>query len=110
MGSENTLFAYDVEQNYDIFYKDVSDGVSVVCEGKMMVKKEEHALAFVGGNCSIYGYDHEGEEVYWNVTGGDVTAMHVAQGEGQSLLVVSADDFTTTVFRGEEMLFQLNLS
>jgi Bardet-Biedl syndrome 2 protein len=29
----------------------------------------------VGGNCSIQGFDKNGNEVYWNVAGDNVTAM-----------------------------------
>ena len=29
----------------------------------------------MGGNCSIQGYNHEGNEEFWTVTGDNVSAM-----------------------------------
>ena len=32
-------------------------------------------MVVVGGNCSIQGYDAEGNEPFWTVTGDNVSAM-----------------------------------
>ena len=43
--------AYDVENNSDIFYKEVADGANAVQIG--YIGDRERPLAVVGGNCSL---------------------------------------------------------
>lgn len=47
-----------------IYFK-VSDGANVVVVGKLGDSKDP--LVFVGGNCSIYGFDASGQDRYWTV-------------------------------------------
>ena len=57
VGTQTNLFAYDVEQNADVFYKDVPDGINALIFGH--VQDIPEPLAIVGGNCSIQGFNHE---------------------------------------------------
>ncbi len=43
--------AYDVENNSDLFYKEVADGANALAVGR--VGASERPLAIVGGNCSL---------------------------------------------------------
>ena len=45
------LQAYDVENNSDVFYKDVPDGANTIAVGT--IGNKEEPLAVVGGNCSL---------------------------------------------------------
>lgn len=44
----------------------VHDGANCVLIGHLGAK--EKALAIVGGNCSLQGFDHEGNDAYWTVS------------------------------------------
>lgn len=50
VGTQTNLLAYNVEQNADVFYKEVSDGVNILTVGRL---GDSAPLALVGGNCSI---------------------------------------------------------
>jgi Bardet-Biedl syndrome 2 protein len=67
-------------------------------------------MAVVGGNCSIQGFDMNGEELYWTVTGDNVNAMALADvnGDGRNELLVGSDDFEIRVFQNEVGLYKLN--
>jgi Bardet-Biedl syndrome 2 protein len=67
VGTQTNLLAFDVEKNSDLFYKDVPDGINAVAFGH--IGSSENPLAIVGGNCSIQGFDFEGNELFWTVTG-----------------------------------------
>ena len=77
MASQNTLIVYDVERNLEIFNKDIPDGIFASCfgiflnniQGEIPLGRTTKQLAFIGGDCSILGFDSLGEESYWNVTG-----------------------------------------
>jgi Bardet-Biedl syndrome 2 protein len=60
VGTQTNLFAYDVDNNADVFYKEVPDGINAMVVGEM--DGAAGTLAVVGGNCSIQGFDLSGEE------------------------------------------------
>ncbi|CAN0187691.1 unnamed protein product, partial [Ectocarpus sp. 13 AM-2016] len=93
VGSQTNLLAHDVENNADIYYKDVADGVSAVLLG--CLPPSQQPLALVGGNCSVQGFDATGAERFWTVTGDKVSSMTMADanGDGQRKLLVGSDDF-----------------
>jgi Bardet-Biedl syndrome 2 protein len=57
VGSTTNILAYDVEENKDVYFQEIPDGVSSVAVGQ--VEGTTSALCMVGGNCSIQGFDHE---------------------------------------------------
>ncbi|TPP45630.1 Ciliary BBSome complex subunit 2, C-terminal family protein [Leishmania donovani] len=114
-GAATSLLAYDAEQNKQVFYKDVEDGVQAVVCGTVMkpssTSGEAPPLAVVGGNCSIFGFDRFGAERYWTVTGDQVTAMALMpwtsvpdSGSAPLSLLVASDDFEVRVYDGEEAI------
>ncbi|KAF6253535.1 BBS2m [Scenedesmus sp. NREL 46B-D3] len=107
IGTPNFLQAYDIQQNRDLFFKDVPDGVSCIVVGK--AGSATSPLAIVGGSCSVQGFDSSGQEVFWSVTGGNVTALALADidEDGRNELLVGCDDADICVFRDEQLLLQL---
>ena len=73
IGTPNNLLAYDVEENRDLFYREVPDGVTSCLIGKLGDLSSN--LALIGGNCSVQGFDANGSEAYWTVTSDVVSAM-----------------------------------
>ena len=67
---------------------------------------QETPLALVGGNCSIQGFDHEGNEAFWTVTGDNVSTMTFCDvdEDGELELLVGSEDFEIRVFRNEEVI------
>jgi Bardet-Biedl syndrome 2 protein len=106
VGTKTNLLAYDVEFNSDIFYRDVPDGVSAMAVGTLEGRR--YPSVIVGGNCAIQGFDVDGEEVYWSVTGDNVSALAFADvdGDGQSELLVGSDDFEIKIYQNEEVISQ----
>jgi Bardet-Biedl syndrome 2 protein len=107
IGTPNFLQAYDIQQNRDVFFKDVPDGVSCIVVGK--TGSATTPLAIVGGSCSVQGFDSSGQEVFWSVTGGNVTALALADidEDGSNELLVGCNDADIRVFRDEQLLLQL---
>jgi Bardet-Biedl syndrome 2 protein len=66
IGSPTSFLAYDVERNADVFYKEVQDGVNAIKIGHPVSSRSKQ-LIFVGGNCSIVGFDKTGTEAFWTV-------------------------------------------
>lgn len=99
-----------MERNADIFFRDVPDCVNALLVGK--VGSNPKPLVIAGGNCSILGFDKEGTESFWTVTGDNVSSMTFCDvdSDGKCELIVGSDDFEIRFFRGEELMSELTES
>eukprot|EP01012_Entosiphon_sulcatum_P024785 TRINITY_DN3001_c0_g1_i1.p1 TRINITY_DN3001_c0_g1~~TRINITY_DN3001_c0_g1_i1.p1 ORF type:complete len:716 (+),score=211.22 TRINITY_DN3001_c0_g1_i1:102-2249(+) len=104
VGTQTNLLAYDVENNKDVFYKEIPDGINSMVFGK--VGAIDGNLAIVGGNCSIQGFDHEGTESFWTVTGDNVTALALIDidEDQQNELLVGSEDNEIRIFQNESVI------
>lgn len=62
-----------MQENFDMFYKDMPNGVSKIVVGKF--GKANQLMCIVGGSCSIHGLDYHGNELFWNVLGNEVKSL-----------------------------------
>lgn len=104
IGTESSLLAYDVERNSDIYFREVQDGVNTLLVGKISTMQKP--LVLTGGNCSILGFDKEGNEAFWTVTSDNVTALSLydSMSNGMPDLMVGSEDSEIRTFRGEELI------
>ena len=98
IGSPTHILAFDVEKNQDIFFKEVTDGVASIAVGAL---DSSAPLCLVGGNCSIQGFDHEGEEQFWTVAGETVRALVVCDidQDGKNEVIAGSDDFEIRILQ-----------
>ncbi|XP_014783640.1 Bardet-Biedl syndrome 2 protein isoform X1 [Octopus bimaculoides] len=108
IGTENNLLAYDVFRNTDLFYREISDGANAITIGNL--GSIQNKLAIVGGNCSIQGFDFEGNDVFWTVTGDNVCSLALVDFNKDNLkeLVVGSEDFDIRVFKEDEIIAEMN--
>ncbi|GBG31968.1 Bardet-Biedl syndrome 2 protein-like [Hondaea fermentalgiana] len=107
VGSTSSLLAYDVHDNSDKFFAEVPEGVRSLRFGNLHGIGEP--LIFVGGDCSLQGFDRSGTEQFWTVVGGCATSMILADvdRDGKDELVVGSDDFEIRAFQNEQSLFEI---
>ena len=68
-------------------------------------------IVVAAGDCSITGFDLEADEKFWTVTGDNVRTMRFLPWtavDAQNELVVGSDDFAIRVFKGAELIFDIN--
>ena len=109
VGSASGLLAYDINRNSDVFSRDVQDGVNALKIGKTS-NYNAPSLLFAGGNCSIIGFDKEGNEAFWTVTGDNVSSLEVfdVDSDGLDELVVGSDDFEIRTYRNEDVIAEVS--
>lgn len=102
------MLVYHVHDNKDVFYKECPDGVKSLAMGNL--KGFNSSILLVGGNSSIHGYDHTGDEVLWVAIGDIVTSIILLDynKDGVNLMVVSSEDFNIRVFNGDELVMEHN--
>lgn len=107
IGSNTNLLVYDCTNNADVFDKEVNDGISSLglCGGEFLPEVGQ-PVVIVGGNCNITGFDVDGEERFWTVSGDNVQALTFVDfdQDGVDELVVGSDDFAIRIFKGEEII------
>ncbi|CAL1528312.1 unnamed protein product [Lymnaea stagnalis] len=107
VGTPTNVQAYDINNNRDIFYKDCPDGANAISVG--MLGNVSSPLAIVGGNCSIQGYNKQGDDNFWTVTGDNVQSLCLMDfdGDGKNELIVGSEDFDIRVFREDEIIAEM---
>lgn len=110
VGMRNQLLVFDVEKNEDLIFKEVPDGINALRYGH--VGNVSTPLAVVGGNCSIQGFDFEGNEAFWTVTGDVVTSLTFCdiEGDGLNELIVGSEDCEIRIFQDESVMSEITES
>lgn len=111
VGTPTSLMVYDVEENADLFFKEVHDGVHVIAFGNsaMTANSSPAPVCVVGGNCSIQAFDYEGTELFWTVTGDNVSALAFCDvnDDGVAELVCGTEDFEMRIFHHEDVIKEI---
>ena len=104
VGTQASLLVYDVNGNRDLFFREVPDGVMSMAIGQPGTSAVP--LCVVGGNCSVQGFDAEGEEQFWTVTGDMVSALALCDvdEDGQHEILVGSEDYEIRIFQNEEVI------
>lgn len=108
IGSKTNLLVYDVNENSDVFDREVQDGVNCMLFAQDL--NPDFPLILTGGNLSLTGFDISSEEQFWTVTGDVANSMTILDFDldGQKELVVGSDDYSIRVYKGEEMIFDIS--
>uniref|UniRef100_A0AC11CI36 Bardet-Biedl syndrome 2 n=2 Tax=Caprinae TaxID=9963 RepID=A0AC11CI36_SHEEP len=108
VGTQTNLLAYDVYNNSDLFYREVADGANAIVLG--MLGDITSPLAIIGGNCALQGFNHEGNDVFWTVTGDNVHSLALCDfdGDGKKELLVGSEDFDIRVFKEDEIVAEMS--
>ncbi|CAD7945052.1 unnamed protein product [Amoebophrya sp. A120] len=77
VGTPANVMAYDIEDNSELFMKEVTDGCTRLRFGR---REPFGPVCLVGGHCSVQGFDQEGSELFWSVVGDTVSAVAFAEG------------------------------
>ncbi|XP_022913757.2 BBSome complex member BBS2-like [Onthophagus taurus] len=104
IGTQMHILVYHVHDNKDIFYKECVDGVKAVTLGTLRDAKTN--LILIGGNSTVKGLNHEGEEIFWTAIGDVITSLVLMDynKDGINELIVSSEDFKIRVYKGDQLI------
>ncbi|XP_029051059.2 Bardet-Biedl syndrome 2 protein homolog [Osmia bicornis bicornis] len=107
IGTVTHVLAYHIEDNSDIFYKEMSDGAKCILIGKLSWLSNQ--VAIVGGNCSVTILDSQGAEIFWTVVGGVVSSLAVFDfnGDNENELITGTEDFEIKVHKQSSVLWEV---
>lgn len=109
VGTKTSILAYDVNDNRDLYYKEVADGANAIVVGNLGCNISD-PVTIVGGNCSIMALDRVGEEVLWTVTGDNVCSLALLDfnSDGYNELAVGSEDFDIRIFKDDEIINEMS--
>lgn len=101
IGSPTHVLAYMVDDNSDLFYTELTGGVSCIRVARRFGAMRTGAVVLLGGADSVRGFDRTGTERFWLLVNGQVTALALIDGGGtaQQHLVVGTSSGQISVFR-----------
>lgn len=101
IGSPTHVLAYMVDDNSDMFYTELTGGVSCIRVASRFGTLRTGALVLLGGADSVRGFDRAGTERFWLLVNGQVTALALIDGGGGGAqhLVVGTASGQICVFR-----------
>ncbi|KFV83039.1 Bardet-Biedl syndrome 2 protein, partial [Struthio camelus australis] len=107
VGTQTNLLAYDVHNNSDLFYRE-ANGANAIVLGTL--GDISSPLAIIGGNCALQGFDYEGNDLFWTVTGDNVRSLALCDfdGDGKTELLVGSEDFDIRVFKEDEIVAEMS--
>uniref|UniRef100_A0AAX7W6F7 Bardet-Biedl syndrome 2 protein homolog n=1 Tax=Astatotilapia calliptera TaxID=8154 RepID=A0AAX7W6F7_ASTCA len=85
----------------------VTDGANAIALGKL--GDIPSPLAIIGGNCALQGFDYQGNDHFWTVTGDNVRSLVLCDftGDGKNELLVGSEDFDIRVFKEDELVSEM---
>lgn len=107
VGTQTNVLAYDVHNNSDLFYREITDGANAIVLGNL--GDLPTPLAIIGGNCALQGFDYEGNDLFWTVTGDNVRSLALCDfdSDGKKELLVGSEDFDIRVFKEDEIVAEM---
>ncbi|RMC09141.1 hypothetical protein DUI87_14148 [Hirundo rustica rustica] len=86
----------------------VSDGANAIVLGRL--GDISPPLAIIGGNCALQGFDYEGNDRFWTVTGDNVRSLALCDfdDDGKTELLVGSEDFDIRVFKEDEIVAEMS--
>ncbi|XP_066591973.1 Bardet-Biedl syndrome 2 protein homolog [Prorops nasuta] len=105
VGTSTHVLAYHIEENSDLFYKEVSDGTRCMIIGRLGWLSNH--VAIVGGNSSITILDSQGVEIFWTVMGDMVITLAILDfdGDGENELLTGTSDYEIKVHKKDVILW-----
>ncbi|XP_037037764.1 Bardet-Biedl syndrome 2 protein homolog [Bradysia coprophila] len=106
IGSPTHVLAYNVDDNIDLFYNDVKEGINTILIG--MFNKFELPLVVLGCNDNIRCYDYTGKEVFWIVTNGNVNSLTLSDvnKDGRNELIAGTSSGSIMIYDGDALLME----
>ena len=103
IGMSQTVQAYDVHHNVDVFCRELPEGVGCLMVGRC--NNEMAPLLYVGSSLSIIGLDHAGKEQMWTVSNGDVMVLASADADDDGKHEILAGTAASDILVLKEVLY-----
>lgn len=108
IGTETNILVYQVDDNLEIFFKEISEGVRCMIMGATDSSKAP--LLFCGTKTTVRGFNEKGEEILWIVTSGIVNSIILfdfSRNNEQEIILGCADE-KIKIYKQDKFVRELN--
>ena len=109
VGGDTSILCYDVENNRDLFFHELKDGVNALTVGRLSSSVMAPSLCLVGGSSAVTGLDMLGIESYWTAISDSVGALCCRQTSKDAYeLIVGSSDCTIRIMSATATLAEIH--
>lgn len=108
IGTDTNILVYQVDDNLEIFFKEVSEGVRCMIIGA--TDSTSLPLLFCGTKTTVRGLNDKGEEILWIVTSGTVNSIILFDftRDNECEILLGCEDEKIKIYKNDKFLRELN--
>lgn len=108
IGTESNILVYQVDDNLEIFYKEIPEGVRCMLIG--CIDLILGPMLLVGSNTTVRGLNDKGDEIFWIVTTGNVNSMILFDfnRDSENEILLGCEDHKIKIYKNDKFLRDLN--
>lgn len=108
IGTETNILVYQVDDNLEIFFKEISEGIRCMVIGS--TDSTSQPLLYCGSRTTVRGFNDKGEEVLWIVTSGVVNSVILFDfnRDNSREIMLGCDDEKIKIYKHDKFLQELN--
>lgn len=108
IGSDTNILVYQVDDNLEIFFKEISEGVRCMVIGTTSVTQPP--MLFCGTRTTIRSFNEKGDEILWIVTSGTVNSMILFDftRDNEREILLGCEDEKIRIYKQDKFVRELN--
>lgn len=108
IGTDTNILVYQVDDNLEIFFREISEGVRCMVIGTSDVMIQP--LLFCGTKTTVQGFDDKGDEILWIVTSGAVNSIILFDfnRDNDREVLLGCEDEKIRVYKHDKFIRELN--
>ena len=108
IGTDTNILVYQVDDNLEIFFKEVSEGVRCMIIGT--TDSNNPPLLYCGTKTTVRGFNDKGEELLWIVTSGTVNSIILFDfnRDNDREILLGCEDEKIRIYKQDKFIRELN--
>ena len=108
IGTDTNILVYQVDDNLEIFFREISEGVRCMVIGTTSVT--QIPMLFCGTKTTIRGFNEKGDEILWIVTSGTVNSMILFDftRDNEQEILLGCEDEKIRIYKQDKFVRELN--
>lgn len=112
IGTDTSVLVYQVEDNLEIFFREISEKVCCMIIGRVSTETSSAPMLLCGTRTSVKGFNEKGDDVLWIVVSADINALLFFDfnRDNDSETLLACRDGKIRIYKNDKFLRELNES
>ncbi|GAB0088836.1 Bardet-Biedl syndrome 2 protein homolog [Sergentomyia squamirostris] len=106
IGSPTHILAYNIEENMDLFYKEIPEGIQTLCIG--FIGMVQVPVVVTAGQGGLRAFDSTGTEHLWLITGCNCLTLVLfdVDKDGHNEILIGSQDSMIKIYKQDTLLYE----